>query len=198
MPMPFILTVDSSILIPFHVIFHNYAYTLSISKFPVSKSNWFGGRGQGRLRVFGYIYYRCSIVSANDNGVVYSPSIYFCLKCTCVILLTDVWFVSAPSGMPINVVFSTTPTSVRFTWTAIDCISQNGEIEYTVEFQEGSTGTMVPGSVLGLTFTANGLNPAIAYHFRVAGMNTASRAIGPYTATTVVTTDEAGMSYIYY
>ena len=74
------------------------------------------------------------------------------------------------------------------TWDAIECTQRNGIITgYVVEFQEQG-GARIPGEVGGQNFTASGLTPATHYTFRVSGVN--RNGTGPFTATTIISTDE--------
>ena len=74
------------------------------------------------------------------------------------------------------------------TWDAIECIEQNGIITgYVVKFQEQG-GAMIPGEVVGQSFTASGLTPTTHYTFRVAGVN--SNGTGPFTNAIIISTDD--------
>ena len=73
-------------------------------------------------------------------------------------------------------------------WNTIECIERNGiTTGYIVEFQEQG-GAMIPGEVVGQSFTAAGLTPATRYTFQLAGVN--SNGIGPFTTSAITSTDE--------
>ena len=98
--------------------------------------------------------------------------------------------VTAPTGAPLDVAFSTTSKSLNASWTTIECIERNGVITgYEVEFQEQG-GARISGEVVNKTFTASGLTPHTNYIFRVAGVN--SNGTGPSTSH-IITTNEDGM-----
>ena len=102
-------------------------------------------------------------------------------------------YCTAPTGVPRDVVPSTTSRSVSVSWTAIDCIERNGVITgYTVEFQEQG-GARIPGEVVGQTFTASGLTPHTNYTFRVAGVN--RNGMGPFSSIIAITANEDGMGF---
>ena len=85
---------------------------------------------------------------------------------------------------------TTTSRSVSVSWDAIDCSERNGEItNYTVELQS-PRGIMIPGEVVGQTFTASGLTPHTNHTFRVAGVN--SNGTGPFTDAVIITTNNEG------
>ena len=100
---------------------------------------------------------------------------------------------TAPTGVPQNVTYTVSSTTVNIKWRQIDCIEHNGVItNYTVVFQEQG-GAVIPGevNVMDRTFTASGLTPHTNYIFRVAGVN--SNGTGPYSNAITVLTDEDGI-----
>ena len=102
---------------------------------------------------------------------------------------------TAPTGVPRDLTYSVTSTTVNLNWRQIDCIERNGVItNYTVVFQDKG-GVVIPGevNVIGQTFTASGLTPHTNYSFRVAGVN--SNGTGPYSNDITVLTDEDGILY---
>ncbi len=100
----------------------------------------------------------------------------------------------APTGVPRDVVSTTISTSVSVSWNAIDCIESNGVIiGYEVDFQQRDGTPITDGEVVGMTFTANGLQPFTNYTFRVAGVNNDDR--GPFTDNIIIRTNEDGMYY---
>ena len=101
---------------------------------------------------------------------------------------------TAPTGVPRNVTYTVTSTSVNLNWLQIECIERNGAItDYTVVFQEqGGAVISDEVNVMDRTFTASGLTPHKTYIFRVAGVN--SNGTGPYSNDITVLTDEDGKS----
>ena len=85
---------------------------------------------------------------------------------------------------------TTTPGTAMVTWSAIECIDQNGIITgYAVQFQEQDGRASVAGGVVNVnnrTYTVSGLSPATRYTFRVAGITSGGQ--GPLSPARVVTT----------
>ena len=104
---------------------------------------------------------------------------------------------TVPTGVPRNVTYTVTSTSVNINWFQIDCIERNGVItNYTVVFQEQG-GAVVPGEVnMDRMFTARRLTPHTNYIFRVAGVN--SNGTGPYSNDITVLTDGDGKNQMLY
>ena len=103
-------------------------------------------------------------------------------------------FFVAPNRAPGHVVSSTTSTSVKVSWDAVECTECNNEItDYTMVLQE-QDGAEIPGevNVMDRTFTASGLTPHTNYTFTVAAVN--SMGTGPLSEV-LLTTDEEGMNY---
>ncbi len=76
---------------------------------------------------------------------------------------------------------------IKVSWISIDCIERNGLItNYIAELQQEG-GEIVPGVVMGNSFTSSGLTPSTVYSLQVAGVN--NDGIGPFSSSQNLTTN---------
>ena len=105
---------------------------------------------------------------------------------SCLLILFTV-----PNRAPTDVVPFPDRRSINVSWSAIECIHQNGRITgYDVEFQQADGTAVIDGEVVNMTFTASGLQPFTDYIFRVAGVN--SDGSGTFTDAVTIQTYEDG------
>ena len=98
--------------------------------------------------------------------------------------------VLAPTGAPEITSYSTTPTSINVSWTAVQCIERNGMITHyqitlsLLNEENNSTYT----DLTERTYTATNLTPGTSYLFEVAAVN--SDGMGPSSNRNISTMEE--------
>ena len=103
--------------------------------------------------------------------------------------------IPAPSAPPSGVEKIITTRQLIFTWTAPECIEQNGIITgYAVDFGVflGVENQSIIKNVETRMFIASDLTPGVTYGFKVAAKTTAG--VGPFTGSLLTFTPEARMS----
>ena len=77
----------------------------------------------------------------------------------------------APAAAPSNVTFTSTTTSITFTWDEIPCGSRGGSITYEYVFDSNN------GTSKSTSETFNQLRPCSSYRFKVRAKNEAGHGL---------------------